>query len=577
MDNVEEIKGRLDASEVIGSYLQLKPAGTNFKGLCPFHHEKTPSFMVNDEKGIWHCFGCGEGGDIFSFVMKMEGLEFREALERLAQRAGVTIESTPQAQGRAATKQRIIEVLELATKYYQAVLGRSQKPLNYLRERGFKEAVIKEFRLGFAPDSTDSLVKALAKRGVKNEEMVKAGLARKRGSSYVDLFRNRLLVPLADSLGQTLGYTGRVLDDSLPKYLNTPQTLVFDKGRFLFGLNLAKDAIRTNDEAVVVEGNLDVVASHQAGVKQVIASSGTALTQHQLKALSRLTKNIKLAFDQDAAGLTATERSIPIAQNLGISLYIVKLKDAKDPDELIQKDPKLWQTALKRAPYVMDWLLDVLEQQYNLETVPGKKRYSDRIMGVLSKLPDPVEQEHYAQALANKVGVSPQAIMRKIIKTDNASEPSRSRAAAFNSSVLIPDENRTVEEALLAAAVAFADTRVSLQDLSDEHFGRPERQQIYRYLRAHAEVDFEKVIPKGLQSISNYVKILLVRGEDEYRDWAPLDRRIEAFSLANRLQTLFIKRTQKQLQEQLAAAEAAGDKNRKTELLKEFRDLSRQL
>lgn len=570
---MEEIKQRLDVEDVVGSYLQLKPSGANLKGVCPFHHEKTPSLMVSPEKGIWHCFGCGEGGDIFTFVMKMDGLDFKEALERLAQKAGVSLERSGQSQSDAKLKERLYEVMELATKYYQAVYKRSKTAQAYIKKRGFTAKTVEDFRLGYAP-AKDSLATALAKRGVTNQELIKAGLARQGGNKLYDVFRNRLMVPFADTLGRPVGFTARVLDDSLPKYLNTPQTLLFDKSRYIFALNLARAAIREKDEAVVVEGNLDVLASHQAGVSQVVATSGTALTQPQLKMLSRLTRNVKLAFDHDAAGLKATERSIPLAQAAGISLYIVSL-DAKDPDELIQKDPKLWSRAIGKGEYVMDWLLRSLQDQYDLDTVPGKKRFSDHVLEVLAKMPDPVEQDHYAKALAKLINADPDSVLRKL---GSAGEPKQAVAATTAATKSAPkDENHSTEDALLTLAASFADTRVSLLDLAPEDFSGQDAAKLFEHLRNHPEVDLEKPLPKSLQSISNYVKILLLRGEEEYKDWATQDRRIEAFSLATRLQTLFIKRTQKDLSEQLQAAEASGDLQRKQALLREFRDLSRKL
>lgn len=578
MDAVEEIKSRLEVDDVLSGYIQLKPAGANFKAVCPFHHEKTASLMVSPEKGIWHCFGCGEGGDIFTFVMKMEGLDFKEALQRLAEKAGIDL---PERGSPRQTQQKeaLLKVMEFATKYYQALLAKDKKAQGYIRNRGVNDKIIKDFRLGYTGPATGGLSNELKKRGVAEKDIIAAGLARQRGSGLVDIFRGRLMVPLADPQGRSVGFTGRVLDDSLPKYLNTPQTLLFDKSRFLFGLHLARNSIRERDEAVVVEGNLDVVSSHQVGVTNVVASSGTALTLWQLKALSRLTKNVKLAFDQDAAGLAATERSIPIAQEAGVSLYIVKLVGAKDPDDLIQSPsadgPKLWGQAIEGAEYVMDWLLNALQGQYDLDTVPGKKRMSDHFLKILAKLPDPVEQDHYANKLAELIEVSVQSILSKLQK-DLPQKAQPQQAAQMHQDVPT-DENATVESALLAVTTTYPDTRVSLQDVGEDHFSSLERKTMFNYLANNRDVDLEKNIPGDLQSLENYVKILILQGEEQFRDWAPLDRRIEAFGLAGRLQTLFIKRTQKQLQNEIKASEAANDTVTTEKLLKKFRDLSRKL
>lgn len=575
MDTVEEIKQRLSASEVVGSYVQLKMAGRNHRGICPFHHEKTPSFMVSDEKGIWHCFGCGEGGDIFGFVMKMEGLDFRGALESLGRKAGVAIEDYDSGGIGAKNKEALYKALELATRYYQAALSKPGPAASYVKKRGFSEATIKAFRLGFAPAAGDALVKFASSRGASDKTLSLAGLMRQTGARKADLFRNRLLVPLIDSQDRVVGFTGRVLDDSMPKYLNTPQTLLFDKGRFVFGLNLAKEAIRKADAAVMVEGHLDVIASHQVGVANVVASGGTALTIYQLKQLSRLTKNIKLAFDQDAAGITATERAIPIAQELGLSLFIVKMGTAKDPDELIKQSDgvKAWQAAIKDAPYVVDWLLEVLPSQYDLGSALGKKQLTDRLSSVLSKLTDPVEQDHYVQAVAKLTGVEARAIRRKLIPEDAPAQAARQ--AAYHTEA-VHDEGVAVEEAILAIAVTFPDTRTSLQELSADHFTKPERAQLFEWLAKEGEAKLDKKLPGPLLELESYVKILLLKGEEGYEAWAPLDRRIEAFSLAARLQDIYLRKQLNKINQAIKTAEASGDNTRKLELLKQFRDLARK-
>ncbi|MBI4101259.1 DNA primase [Candidatus Microgenomates bacterium] len=571
MDSVEEIKRRLDVDEVVGSYIQLKPAGRNFKALCPFHHEKTPSFMVSNEKGIWHCFGCNEGGDIFSFVMKMEGLDFRGVLENLARRAGVTLEPRAGSRSTAKLKERLLKINEAAAKFYQATLTKSVPATAYLKKRRFSAKTVKDWRFGYAPAGGLALTKWLGSHGAKDEEIIKAGLGRQAKTGVVDTFKNRLMIPLADWQGQVVGFTARVLDNSLPKYINTPQTILYDKSQLLFGLHLAKEAIRQADETVVVEGNLDVISSHQAGINNVVASSGTALTLAQLKALSRLSKKVKLAFDQDEAGIAATERSIPLAQSVGASLYIVVMPAVKDPDELIQKDPKLWSAAIKKAPYLMDWLLKVLPQQYSLTTATGKKQLTDRLMGVLAKLSDPVEQDHYVQAVAKLVKVDTQAIRRKLA-TGVTEQQVKTKSAAYQTQPL-SDEGVMVEEALLALAATYPDTRISLQDVDEQHFTSQSRQQLYNWLKKGSGQKLTNHLPKQLHEVSDYVKVALLRGEEGYQDWASLDRRIEAFSLAARLHNLKLKKIRQQINQELKAAEAAGDSKRKTELLKQFRDL----
>ena len=360
-DAKEEVRSRLNIEDVIGEYVQLKRAGRNFKGLSPFSNEKTPSFVVSPDKHIWHDFSSGKGGDIFSFVMEVEGLDFRGALEQLARRAGVDLSmyDTKKSGEIANKKRRLIEANELAAKFYHQCLLRTPHAMDYVfKQRRLSKEIVNEFQIGYAPDNGDVLVRALTKRGFSKRELADAGLTNRFGG---DLFRGRMTVPLMDGSGQAIGFTGRILTDDpkAPKYLNTPQTLLYDKSRHVFGLSQAKEAIRKSERSVIVEGNLDVVSSHQAGIKNVVATAGTAMTEWHLKALVRLSPQIALAFDGDKAGLAATERAVPIAQNVGAELSIVTLPiGAKDPDELIQKDPALWATAIDRAKRVVDWVVE---------------------------------------------------------------------------------------------------------------------------------------------------------------------------------------------------------------------------
>lgn len=574
MDAVEEIKERLDTSEVVGSYVQLKPAGANHKGLCPFHNEKSPSFMVSDEKGIWHCFGCGEGGDIFTFVEKIEGLDFKGALEQLAAKAGVELPERGGDKGAAKLKERLFSATELATKYFQTGLVKSKAAQDYvIKQRGFNRQVVTDFRIGFAPNSDSGLSDLLRKKGYKNQEIIKAGLARNRSGKLQDLFRGRLMIPFMDTNGRVIGFTGRVLEDGMPKYLNSPATPLFDKSRFVFGLTQAKGAIRKNDGSIVVEGNLDVLTAHQYGFQQVVAVSGTALTAQQLKALSRLSRNVKLAFDADSAGLAATERAIPLAQNAGVTLSIITLLGGKDPDELIRKDKRRWEESVNSASYIMDWLLKVLCQQFDVSTGTGKKQIAERYAQSLARLSDPVEQDHYVSRLAKTVDVNPQSVWRKLEQKQPASHKLQTAHVAPVITAREHEDIQVVERALLALCVLYPDTRVSLDELNPDHFTDEAAKNVASYLPKLGEKSLPANLPKQLQGEANYVKILLLIGEQQYRDWAALDRRIEAFSLAQRLQALYLKKTKQNLQKQIAMAEAAGNEARAKQLLEQYRDL----
>lgn len=576
-DSVDEIKQRLSIEDVVGGYVQLKPAGRNLKALCPFHQEKTPSFIVSPDKGIYHCFGCSAGGDIFEFVMKMEGLDFRGALEQLARQAGVEL-SAYQSKGNRQLRDRLLRAHNWATHYYHTALANNQSAKNYLlRDRGLSRETIKSFGLGYAPATRSGLVDFLRSKGFKDEEILHGGLARTAGGKIQDLFFKRIMIPLRDGSGQTVGFTGRVLPKAAgkgPKYLNTPQTLIYDKSQLLFGWDQAKDTIRTSDEAVVVEGNMDVIASHQAGIKQVVASSGTALTARQIKTLARLTKNLKLAFDDDNAGLAATERTIPLAQEAGVYLYIVQIKNAKDPDELIARDAKQWQAVIKSAPYVLDWLLRQLTRQFDAASATGKKQISDRFTATLAKVRDPVETDHYVRQLAGLTNTSPEAIAAKLAGVPPPSAgPAKTPTAATQTAPPPKHESDIVQEALLALTASYPDTRTSLQDVAETYFTTPDRRQLYSQLRSQAAVVLSEKIPSDLKNLENYVKILLLKGEAQYEGWPAVDRRIEAFSLAQRLHIINMKQVKTDLSEKIRRAEIAGDKELVACLLEEYQSL----
>ncbi len=351
MDAAQEVKNRLNIEDVVSEYVQLKRSGRNFKGLSPWTNEKTASFIVSPEKQIWHDFSSGKGGDAISFVMEMEGLDFRGALELLARKAGVDLEQFGSRPNPAATKlkNRVLEASELAAKFYQKHLSVNKEALNYLlKSRNFSKKTVLDWQLGYSPNNGQALVNFLSKKNFTKDELKRAGLTTDRRGQPFDMFRGRIMIPLADGRGQIVGFTARQLaeDPNGPKYINTPGTVVYDKGAQVFGLHHAKEAIRKSEFVVVVEGNMDVIASYQAGVKNVVASAGTAMTEMHLKALKRFSGDIRLSFDADRAGLAATERVIPLAQKTGVTLSIINTGAAQDPDELIQKDLKLWQKAM---------------------------------------------------------------------------------------------------------------------------------------------------------------------------------------------------------------------------------------
>ena len=430
-DPRDEIKQKLDIVELIGEYLTLKPAGTHgFRAICPFHSEKTPSFHVSSDRQIWHCFGCGEGGDCFSFVMKMEGMDFPETLMHLGQKTGVEVRRLPTTESNV--KQRLYEINDLAARYYQKVFTGSQSAefaRVYVSNRGITSELCEKFKLGYSPADWDALTQFLLKRGYSESEIVTAGLGQKKrsGSGLIDRFRDRLMVPLRDHHGKTVGFTARLLPTpsdsgrlkpsattssaSLPKYINSPETPIYHKGSLLYGLDLAKTSIKQKDCAIVVEGNLDVVGSHKASVENVVASSGTALTEDQLRLLARYTKKLVFCFDQDAAGLTAAKRGVSIARSLGFDVRAIILPTgSKDPDELAQKDPAAWQKLSDSSVPFMQYLIARVVQGKNLTNVDDKRTVSQELIPALVEITDVVEQEHWLNEIAQLLGIDTQIL-----------------------------------------------------------------------------------------------------------------------------------------------------------------------
>lgn len=424
MDAVEDIKSRLDVADVVGEYIQLKTAGSgSFKAVCPFHQEKTPSFYVSRPRQTWHCFGCDQGGDLISFVMKMEGMEFREALELLAQKAGVQL---PAFDGKASSqKKRLHEVNELAMRFFRAALHtlpQAEHARAYVAKRGVDDLTADLFQIGYAPDAWDALTTALQAKGVTADELLQAGLVakRERAAGVYDRFRNRLMFPIADMHGNIVGFTGRILSDSKEaKYVNTPETPAYRKSQVLYGLDKAKGDIRRQDLAVIVEGNMDVVGSHQFGVTNVVAASGTALTAEQLALLKRFTTNLAIAFDQDNAGNAATLRGLDLARAQDFNIKIITLppEAGKDPDDAVRKDPELWREAIKQAVGIMDWVYrQAFRDQGMVDSGEDKKEIARKVLPEIKRISDPVERDHWMKKLAHDLDVSRSALEEAVVK-----------------------------------------------------------------------------------------------------------------------------------------------------------------
>jgi DNA primase len=559
-DAKEEVRARLNIEDVIGEYVQLKRAGRNLKGLSPFTDERTPSFMVSPEKQIWHDFSSGKGGDIFTFVMLVEGMDFRQALEHLARKAGVDLSLFSGGDGRTAKRRaRAGEALKLAANFYQQNLVKNSVAREYaVKKRRLNRQTIGDFIIGYAPDQGDALTKALEKRGFSRRELADAGLVNRFGG---DLFRGRMMVVLSDSSGEVVGFTGRIIRDDprAPKYLNTPQTLLFDKSRHIFGLYQAKEAIRKSDAAVIVEGNLDVVSSHQAGVKNVVATAGTAMTLQHLKALSRLAGRIRVAFDGDRAGVSATERAINLAQEIGVELEVVSLPDGvKDPDELIRKDAALWQLAVEQAQPAVDWVIARHVGMEDLATAEGKRRFSTTALRIVRGLKDPVEQEHYLAVISKETGASLAALRAKL-GAERSTPPAQLKKPKIEKAT--PSKPRDeLADIIVGLALSQPSTRRWVGALEAASLDEPAR-AVVTSLQAEPLLDIEK-LPRPLQKFEQYVKIVQLKSERRYMDWEPEALDSEMARLVKQLIRKHRDTKKQQLLEDLREAEELSDEAR---------------
>ncbi len=571
---MEDIKTRLGIEDVISEYIALKRSGRNYKGLSPFSNEKTPSFMVSPEKQIWHDFSSGKGGNMFSFVMEMEGLDFKGALELLARKAGVDLSQyqTGHSAETGKLKERLYSANEAAAKFYQVQFSKHQSALEYIfNQRKFTKEVALAFKIGYSPNNGSALHTYLKKQGFSDQEIQKTGLITKRQRGFSDMFRGRIMIPLQDPQGRIIGFTARLLEDepNAPKYINTPQTLLYDKGRHVYGLHLAKDSIRQSKYVVMVEGNLDVIASHQAGIKQVVATAGTALTEMHLKALSRFTGDIRIAFDQDKAGLAATERAIPIAGKVGVSLSIITIPEGKDPDDLVKKNPKSWQKVIETPKYALDWLMDHYEKQLDLKGALGKREYSDIILRVIRQLPDSVEQDHYMGRLGEAIGTSKSALEQKLRTTNDPVRrlKSRDKTVAVLDSELI-DRAKT-QNHLLALTLMQPALRYYLEGITEEMLVEEPARKLLSFLQDNPQFNGDPKDTAALRDIGDYVKILGLQFEELYQGLELLELRNEAA----RLQTRLIDQYVKTKKNELAAAMRLAQDKEMTELLEQAKAL----
>ena len=570
-DAKEEVRSRLDIEDIVGEYVQLKRAGRNLKGLSPFTNEKTPSFIVSPDKNIWHDFSSNKGGDIFSFIMEVEGLDFRAALEFLARKAGVdiTVFNNRGDQTTAKVKKQAIELNTLANKYYQHSLANNKLAYEYVfNKRKISKEIAREFGVGYAPSSGDALVKFMKSRGIKQEDIKKAGLTNRFGG---DMFRKRMTVALMDQMGQIIGFTARTVEDepNSPKYLNTSQTIIYDKGRHVFGLSQAKESIRKQDFVVIVEGNMDVISSHQAGVTNVVATAGTAMTSMHLKTLSRLTSKIKLAFDNDSAGLAATERAIELAKELDIDLFIVSLPEgAKDPDELIQEDVTLWQNATKSETPAVDWVISQYQARENLKTAIGKRNFINAALKLIRLIDDAVVLDYYLTKIGEISEISKTALTDSLKKANQKSSVPKKSQKNVNiqpSTTKKQQDENQFEDNILGLAIINRGLLNLLPDNLSEFMSNEERKQIASFIMKNPNFT-DADIEGGLKNIDTYVKIVTLKAEERYLSWSKEEQSHELTQLLHQLKERKRKQKKIALTKQLKDAEFLGDEAKAGEI-----------
>ncbi|HOX96421.1 MAG TPA: DNA primase [Candidatus Woesebacteria bacterium] len=423
-DQVEEIKRKTDIVGVVGTYVALKKTGRHHKGLCPFHSEKTPSFMVNEEMGLYKCFGCGAGGDVIKFLMEIEGIEFREALERLAEKVGVKL--VYKRNEADDERSKMLEVMDLASRYYHWLLTEGkvgQAAREYLKDRKINEKLIETFNLGFAMQSWDGLTNYLIKKkGYKEELLEKVGLVSRKnqGSGVYDKFRGRIMFPLQDAGGKVVGFTGRILPslakEDEPKYLNSPETALYHKGRMLYGFSQAKKTMREKRRVVLVEGQMDCISSFGAGVTETVAVGGTALTEDQVEMIARLADKIWLSLDADDAGNVAMKRSVELAEKRGLNIKVVQIEGGKDPDEIARKSPGKWKELVEDAKDVYDYVMSRAFEKYDSENIDGVKKIISEVIPFLAKIENNIIKERWAKKLAEKLGVETKGVLDEIDK-----------------------------------------------------------------------------------------------------------------------------------------------------------------
>ncbi|KKT13473.1 MAG: primase protein [Candidatus Falkowbacteria bacterium GW2011_GWF2_43_32] len=614
MSQSEEIKSKLDIVEIIREYVPVKAVGVNFQALCPFHNEKTPSFVISPEKQIWHCFGCGRGGDVFSFVMEKEGLGFMEALRLLASKAGVVLKNeNPEAYSQ---RNRLLDILELAGKYYAYILTTpaGQNAKNYLLQRGLTEEIIAAWQLGVSPGPPTGgwgeLYKFLKQRPLSgrkytDEEIFSAGLIIKKErasetaapgrSDYYDRFRDRIMFPIFDVNNNLIAFTARVSPEKektekLGKYINSPQTAVYDKSRTLFALNKAKNAIREKDLAIVVEGQMDAISCHQHGFENTVASSGTALTVEQVTLLKRFTNNVALLFDMDDAGQLAADRGIKECLAQEVNLKIIVLSVGKDPDECLKNNPEDFKKAVVEAKPMLEYYFTKITAGLNLDEVADRRLAEEKMLAMLAAVNNHIERSYWLTRLNEEIGTNEKELREKLALLTAKKGPRNASAAAAPtektapSAVRRPGREEKLAELLLALLIRFPEFinygagNLEPQYLSDPGFVRFYNQLIIYYNKSASldYADFRLSLATDQAEDTKLLDKLILLGEKDFYSYESGQVKTEIINIISELKKYGKQKKIKKLQKQLQSAEASGRTEELNALMDELNVLTKE-
>jgi len=587
--DVELVKSRVNIVDVVGEYVKLTKAGNNFKACCPFHQEKTPSFNVNEEKQFYHCFGCGVGGDVFSFIMEIENIGFRESLELLAEKAGVELQNNFAQNSQSQDKKKqMYNALELATKFYQKQLWsgvKSKNVLKYLRERGLSDEIIKKFRLGYAPEGWENVKNFLREKGFPEDIGTQTGLTVRNDSGReYDRFRNRIMFPITDTMNRTIGFTSRVLpgaDESQAKYVNTPETYLYHKSNILYGLSHAKQAIKQKDQVIIVEGNMDVIAAHNVGLEHTIAVSGTAMTKEHIHILKRYTNNFILFFDADDAGKTAARRSALLCLGGDVQVSMILLIQGKDAADIAKDNPKLLREIVDNAKNVIDVSIDMAKEIYDIGDPHGKRQAIEYVAEVISHMTNEIERNEWIRYCAKAFDVSERVVTNTVNNLMEQNDKVKQKSTNLLDGEIIKKQQSQMQriyKSIILMMMAYPHVWEYVYKNKDKYGQVLDQKHIIALMREGPECNFSigEFVKKdiGREVLYRAAMKMQQQYEIEHEDGgSPIEDTETYIAIATEN---FNKKRLKQLTQMMEEAETNGDYDKQKKLLEQISKLSQQ-